>query len=98
MKNETVGISLRALHRVFGDDLTYCYMESGIDEDDGGDYYELYDSHGLVCLDGEEVQILGSADGKYFLLNTDGEIDREFILTTEEFNNGVFGRKFHQAE
>jgi len=41
-------------------------------------------------MDGEVCKVVDSGEFGYELLNTDGEVDMTFILTKEEYDNGVF--------
>ncbi len=82
-----VCISIEALYKEFKDGkLSRCYVEV----DDNGTYYDLYTYDGeLVCMDGEEVNIVETGDNLVTLRNDNGEYTVYFTLTKEEFEKAV---------
>lgn len=84
---ETVTISLETLYNKFGEDLCYNEIEKEVDGDT--EYFDLYEN-GLVCMDGETCSVGFRNDDKVTLINSDGEVDKYFSLSTEEFEYGCF--------
>lgn len=83
-----VGVSLKLLYDKFNGQLQYGEI---VKEVDGKwEYYDLQTDMGTVCMDGEVCKVVDSGEFGYELLNTDGEVDMTFILTKEEYDNGVF--------
>lgn len=50
------------------------------------EYYDLYTTDGLVCMDGETCEIIDVNEDRITLKNTDGERYMTFTLTYEEAN------------
>ena len=50
------------------------------------EYYDLYTTSGLVCMDGETCEIIDVKEDCLVLKNKDGERDMTFTLTYEEAN------------
>lgn len=84
---ENVTISLETLYNKFGEDLCYNEIEKEVDGDT--EYFDLYEN-GLVCMDGETCRVDFKNDDKVVLINFDGEVDRYFSLSAEEFEYGCF--------
>lgn len=84
---ENVMVSLETLYNKFGKDL--CYNEIEKEVDVGTEYFDLYEN-GLVCMDGETCSVDFKDDDKVVLINSDGEVDRHFSLSVEEFEYGCF--------
>ena len=84
---ENVTVSLETLYNKFGKDL--CYNEIEKEVDVGNEYFDLYEN-GLVCMDGETCRVDFKNDDKVVLINFDGEVDRYFSLSAEEFEYGCF--------
>ena len=86
----THGISVEALYKEYGENLTYCKIEKT--EDENGTYFDLYNRYGLLSIcDGENAVIVSRDDKKIRLYEEDEEdINREFDLTPEEFKIATF--------
>lgn len=84
---ETVTVSLETLYNKFGEDLCYNEIEKEVDGDI--EYFDLYEN-GLVCMDGETCSVDFKDENKISLINHDGEVDRHFSLSIEEFEYGCF--------
>lgn len=86
--NDTVCISIEGLYNKYGENLCYggiVYTQKGVNNEDCS-YYDLYNGFGVLdCMDGEVCKIIGIDDEKYVLLNENGEEDRIFYLSIEEF-------------
>lgn len=84
---ENVTVSLKTLYNKFGENLRYNKIEKEVDG--GTEYFDLYEN-GLVCMDGETCSVDYKNDDKVILINSDGEVDRYFSLSVEEFEYGCF--------
>ena len=87
-KGESVCISLESLYR------NITNLNSGhIDftEDNGCEYYDLYNDNGvLVCMDGEVCIIEDISEDVFTLSNNTGIQEEYFTLTVEEIGIAVF--------
>ena len=90
----TVSISLKALYDngIKGWGEYYIETEpSNEDEiDEPGEaeeygYYDLYDNNGVVCMDGEDCEIVNIDEDEVLLCNRDGEKEKLFTMSKETF-------------
>lgn len=81
-------LSVSALYNEFGENLEYCHIEHTPDGDN--DYYDLHSGSYLVCMDGEQCQIILQNEDIVELSNTDGEAEKTFRLTAQEFAVATF--------
>lgn len=78
-------ISVEALNNKLGEDLSFCKIKAE------GNYYDLLTvESGIVCMDGEECEILSSNDEVVELSNSNGEQTTTFKLTKEEYKVATF--------
>lgn len=87
MKN--VCVSLKTLYEEFDGELNEGVIVKSTYAD--VDYYDLHHLSGIVCMDGEECEVINEYDDYFVLVNRNGEEDMEFTLTHEEMNVGAFG-------
>ena len=81
MIGKTVCLSIERLYEKYGESLTHCTIST---KDEG--YFDLRTIEaGIVCMDGEECEVLKDDEFGITLINRDGEADCEFKLTKEEF-------------
>lgn len=89
---KTCCVSIKALYNKFGE-----HLPSGncieLSQYNDHYYYDLRDEWGnLVCMDGEECEIVYELSSrKYKLTNRNDELDTTFYLTKEEINCAAFG-------
>lgn len=93
-----VCLSLETLYsnrKPYNNTVELAYGEIVRTEDDGDEWFDLYnDSGSMACMDGEVV-LLKSIDGNvYTFINSNGEKDVDFKLTKEEVDHAVFSREF----
>lgn len=89
-----VCISLESLYNELGGDLTYGTIKKSYQEETDTEYYDFYNNkHELACMDGEVVNIEVKERDYYVLLNTNGEVDTDFILSKEEFGIAHFNEE-----
>ena len=86
---EFVCVSVQALYNEYGEDLTYNEIEVS-DSTTHGKYYDLYADSGLVCMDGEECEVIARTNNSILLANRNGEVDTHFELSSEEFERATF--------
>lgn len=60
-------------------------------EDESQWYYDLKDAGNVLCLDGENCEILEENSNYVKLRNTNGEIDAIFELNRQAFNVAAYG-------
>lgn len=86
-KGKTVGLSIKTLYEKYGNAL----LGGGdyrvkVIADGGDDYYDLcLADGGIICCDGEEVEVVDVDAEFVHFINHDGEDNTEFRLTREEF-------------
>lgn len=86
-KGKTVGLSIKTLYAKYGNAL----LGGGdyrvkVIADGGDDYYDLcHVDGGIICCDGEEVEVVNVDAEFVHFIDRDGEDDTEFRLTREEF-------------
>lgn len=84
---QRVCISIKSLYQEKGMCLNYCQIEHS--SEDGGDYYDLVDSSGtILCMDGEECDVISTNEGSIELCNINSAT--HFQLSKNEFDFAVF--------
>ena len=81
-------ISVSALYNEYGENLEYCRIEHTLEG--GKDYYDLHSGNHLVCMDGEQCRIILQNEDIVELSNADGEAEKTFRLTAQEFAVATF--------
>lgn len=86
-KGKTVGLSIKTLYEKYGNALLGGGdYRAKIIADGGEDYYDLcLATGGIICCDGEEVEVVDVDAEFVHFISHDGEDDVEFRLTREEF-------------
>ncbi|MEF9983753.1 MAG: hypothetical protein RR710_04340 [Oscillospiraceae bacterium] len=90
---DTVGVSVYELYQHFGTHLNDCtikvYKESDTQKERF--YYDLFTSGCIfACCDGEEAEVIGIGNNRYFLKSKEEERDVIFSLTKEELGVANF--------
>lgn len=83
-----VSVSLQALYNHFKGQLNNGIIEKTIDGET--EYYDLFVNNQLVCMDGEMCKVIEENNNGSVLLNSNGEQDFTFTLTTVEMKVGTF--------
>ena len=61
-------------------------------------YYDLYQNEELVCMDGETCEVVYKDDKSVILLNSDGEDEKQFKLSREEFDIACVPTRVKETE
>ncbi|WP_341323449.1 hypothetical protein NSQ62_08220 [Solibacillus sp. FSL H8-0523] len=83
-----VSVSLHALYNHFKGQLNNGIIEKTIDGET--EYYDLFVNNQLVCMDGETCKVIEENNSGSVLLNSNGEQDFTFALTTDEMKRGAY--------
>jgi len=66
------------------------FLELG---DDNGPFYQIRGHSGnLLCLDGEEIDIVQVGRDNYRCINRLGEVDTRFHISQNEYDHAIFGQ------
>jgi hypothetical protein len=86
---DEVCISTQALYEQFGERLLHGRIS--VEEGEGCNYYDMYNSEGVVCcMDGEAIRVESINGDNVVFMNEDGEEPIKFILSKEEVEVAVF--------
>lgn len=83
-----VAVDLAILYSKYNGNLIYGEIETVIQ--DGIEYYDLYTNGQLVCMDGEECEVLETNENFTTLKNINGELETTFKLTIQEFKIAAY--------
>jgi len=82
----TITVSLETLYSIFGRNLKYGVIEHGYQKETDTHYYDLETtSAGIVCMDGEECEVLQILDDRVLLANKAGEEETLFHFSMDEY-------------
>jgi hypothetical protein len=91
MDNKTVCISIEGLYDAFGESLMFGKIRKT--RQDNVVYFDYFDlKYTLVCMDGEEVEVIRDCGDILFLSNKNGEKNCTFALTKKEFDIAIGGQ------
>ena len=91
------------MHEEFpGGELSHACIEHETDRDIDGnptEHYDLRNNNGdLVCMDGEEVEVIWESEDAVTFLNENGEEPTKFTLSRTEYETAVFKEQYFTAD
>lgn len=92
-QSQKFALSLKELHKEYGEHLTYSSVIKTEDKDKNGEdiqFYDLMNDKGeFVCMDGEICENISK--GKDYILLVSEEDNKGFKLTKKEYGIATFG-------